>query len=62
MRGGFAAGGGSALGGGCGEGIWVNTILMVYRMPQWWDCGGAEIAVPLHRRKDIRIKHRKKEI
>ena len=31
----------------------VNTILLVCRMPQWWDCESAEITVPLHRRKDI---------
>ena len=33
-----------------------NTMIVVCRMPQGGDCGNAEIAVPLHRRK-ITIKH-----
>ena len=40
---------------GQGFQILKNTIDMVGRMPHKWDCGGAEIAVPLHRRKDMII-------
>ena len=31
----------------------IHTIFLVYKMPQTGDCGYTEIAVPLHRRKDI---------